>query len=164
MIAGSWLIASVHIDLTKHSSSATPGGVRQQLAEPRPALAVLRELEAEPASGSDAWLARHAGEPLAAADAVRQRLAVLLVQQRLVVEQVLLRRPAALEQVDDPLRLGWVVESSQRAFLCEDKSGSRDARATEPNPRADLPKNSRRVRPIKACEVHVIVSIPPRPN
>ncbi len=52
----------------------------------------------------------HAGEPLAAADVVGQLLAVLLVQQRLVVEQVLLRRPAALEEVDDALGARGVVE------------------------------------------------------
>ena len=34
---------------------------------------------------------------------VGQLLAVLLVEQRLVVEQILLRRAAGLEEVDDPL-------------------------------------------------------------
>ena len=45
VIAGSWLIASVCIDLTMHSSSTILRRVRQQLADPRARLAVLRELE-----------------------------------------------------------------------------------------------------------------------
>ena len=70
--AGSWLIASVCIDLMKQSSSATLGGVRQQLADPGPALAVLGEPES---AGRDreALLPRgHAGQPLALPDRVGQ--------------------------------------------------------------------------------------------
>ena len=43
--AGSWLIALVWTVLTRAMSSTHLRGVRQQLADPRAALAVLRELE-----------------------------------------------------------------------------------------------------------------------
>ena len=64
VIAGSWLIASVCIDLTKQRSSTILRGVRQQLADPRAALAVLRELEDRPGERQRRLVAGHAGEPL----------------------------------------------------------------------------------------------------
>ena len=80
-----------------------PGRVRQQLAHPRAGLAVPGELERRPGQRQGGLVAGHAGEPLAHADGGGEVLAVHLVQQRLVVEQVQLRRPAGHEQVDDPL-------------------------------------------------------------
>ena len=103
MIAGSWLIASVHIDLTKQTSSTIAAVMRQQLAEPGAGLAVLGELEVRAGERDRRLLGRHAGEALAAADVVGQLLAVLLVEQRLVVEEVLLGGAAGLEEVDDAL-------------------------------------------------------------
>ena len=99
VIAGSWLIASVYIDLTKQMSSTICAMMRQQLAEPGAGLAVLGEFEDRAGQRDRRLLGRHAGEPLAAADVVGQLLAVLLVEQRLVVEQVLLGGAAGLEQV-----------------------------------------------------------------
>ncbi|HVT13788.1 MAG TPA: hypothetical protein VHE55_16110 [Fimbriimonadaceae bacterium] len=46
-----------------------------------------------------------------------------LVEQRLVVEKVLLRGTAGLEEVDDPLGFGGVVDSDPFALLAEDPSG-----------------------------------------
>ena len=77
--------------------------MRQELAEPRARLAVLGEFEHRAGERDRRLLGRHAGEPLAAADVVGQLLAVLLVEQRLVIEQILLGRAAGLEQVDDAL-------------------------------------------------------------
>ena len=48
---------------------------------------------------------RHAGEALSHADAGRQILAVHFVQQRLVIEQIVLRRAAAHEQIDNAFAL-----------------------------------------------------------
>ena len=136
-MAGSWLIASVNIDLTMHRSSAMLRRVRQQLADPRAALAVLRELEDRAGERNRRLVGRHAGQPLAAADRVGQLLAVLLVEQRLVVEQVLLRRPAALEQIDDPLRLRREVRPAGPPPV---------AAAVRPRAAAVLPAQGRPVR------------------
>ena len=76
VIAGSWLIASVCIDLMKHSSSATLRRVRQQLAEPGAALAVLGELEhrrRRPESSSAARSCRSAAGPCGPSRAARCR-------------------------------------------------------------------------------------------
>ena len=75
--------------------------VRQEFAEPCAGLAVLGEFEDRAGQRNRRLLGGHAGESLAAADVVGQLLAVLFVEQRLVVEQVLLRGAAGLEQVDD---------------------------------------------------------------
>ena len=78
MIAGSWLIASVCIERTMQRSSAIAGRVRQQLAEPRAALAVPGELE-DRRRDREALLARgHRREPLAHADRVGQLAAAPL--------------------------------------------------------------------------------------
>ena len=97
MIAGSWLIASVYIERTKQRSSTTCGGVRQQLAEPGARLAVPGELEDRAGQREVAWLA---DMPVSRwpPDRVGQVLAVHLVEERLVVEQVELRRAAALNR------------------------------------------------------------------
>ncbi len=98
------------------------GGVRHQLAHPRAAFAVLLELERTAGERDRGLVDAHAGEPLAAADVVGQLFAVLFVQQRLVVEQVLLRRPAALEEIDDALGSRGVVEfiedAGERVLWC----------------------------------------------
>ncbi len=75
----------------------------QQIAEPRARLPMLGEFEDRPGQRQRRLLGRHAGEPLTGADEVGQLLAVLFVQQRLVVEQILLRRPAGLKQIDHSL-------------------------------------------------------------
>ena len=76
---------------------------------------MLRELERRAGEGRRRLVARHAGEPLAHADAGREVLAVHLDEQRLVVEQVELRRPAGHEQIDDALRLRRVMEFGEDA-------------------------------------------------
>ena len=91
------------------------GGVRQQFAEPRARLAVLLELEHGPGQRQRGLIARHACQTLALTHRVRQLFAVFLVQQRLVVEQVDLRRPAAHEQVDHAFGLGRMMELGHHA-------------------------------------------------
>jgi hypothetical protein len=59
---------------------------------------------------------RHAGKPLTGSDVVGQGLAVELVEPRLVVEEFLLGRAAALEQVDDAPGLGRQVRPAGRAL------------------------------------------------
>ena len=98
-------------------------------------------------------LGRHAGEPLAAADVVGQLLAVLLVEQRLVVEQVLLGGAAGLEQVDDALDARRKLQAGERAArrsLPPARAGRAirpacEPSATPPMPAADVPKKWRRV-------------------
>ena len=77
------------------------GRLGEQLADLDAALAVLRELERR-AHG-------RAGLALGAQIAAGQRLAVILVQQRLGIERVDLRRPAVHEQVHDLLGLAGKV-------------------------------------------------------
>ena len=79
------------------------GEVRQQLADPRAALAVLGELVGR---AEELGRALDEGEPLALEDFLGAGRAVELVELGLVVEQVVLRRRAGHVQVDDPLGLG----------------------------------------------------------
>ncbi len=79
------------------------GRVRQQIAQPGAALAVLLKLERRTDQRQARLVARHAGQTLLAANFGRQLGTVLFVQQRLVIEQVDLRRPAGLKQKNDPL-------------------------------------------------------------
>ena len=84
-----------------------PGQMREQLADRDPALAVLPEPERR--AEQIPRLARHhprLGE--------RQGLAVVALQERLMVERVDLRRPAVHEQEDDPLRAGREMSLARR--------------------------------------------------
>ena len=79
--------------------------MRQEFADPGAGLAVLAEAVLARRDG-EAFLGRgHASEPLAAANGIGQVLREPVRQPRLVVEQIEVRWPAGLEQVDDPLRL-----------------------------------------------------------
>ena len=113
------------------------GGVRQQLADPRAACAVLREFEERAGQRQRRLVARHAGEPLALAHGVGQLLAVPLVEQRLVVEHLQLRRPAGHEQVDDALRLGGEVQlPAEHAAVLARQRRRRTASTGSPGSRA----------------------------
>ena len=57
VMAGSWLMASVTTDLTKHRSSTTPAVWGSSSLTGAPHLPCVANLNAEPASGSDAWKA-----------------------------------------------------------------------------------------------------------
>ena len=81
-------MASVCIDLTKHSLSAIDADVRQQLADRRAALAVTGHREVRPGERELLLVRRHAGQALTHADGRGQVFAVHRPQQRLVVEQV----------------------------------------------------------------------------
>ena len=68
---------------------------------PQPALAVGLELEARADDRQRALLLGDAGDALALADRVGQFLAAALVEQRLLVEEVVLRESARREDHDD---------------------------------------------------------------
>jgi len=77
--------------------------MRKQVADPGPALAALGEVE-HAGGDRERFLRRgHPGEPLAHADAVGQVFGEPILELRLVVEQVKLRRGPRLEQINDPL-------------------------------------------------------------
>jgi hypothetical protein len=102
--------------------------VRQQLAQPHAALAVLRKLEHRRRDGEALLPRRHAREPLLATHRVRQILVELRREPRLVIKQIELRRRTRLREPDDALRLRrkmsrrrgeefWIRERYQREAL-----------------------------------------------
>jgi len=95
------------------------GRVGVELGNPKPVLVVVVFFELEN-RGCDrqAGLARgHAGDALVAAHGFGQFLVEFLRESGLVVEHVHLRRPAVLEEVDDPLRLGSEVGRAEKSPL-----------------------------------------------
>ena len=92
------------------------GGVRQQFADPGARLAVLREGELRGHHRETGLRGRHAGEPLAVADGLRQIGALEFAEARLVVEEFHLRRPAGLEEIDHAFgggrEMGQTAESA----------------------------------------------------
>ena len=78
------------------------------------ARAVLREFKEGSYQGKAGLIARHPGQPLSFSHRIGKFLTGFLDQPRFVVEQVDLRRGARLEQKNDPLGLGFVVEPSTR--------------------------------------------------
>src|SRR5207302_920258 len=104
------------------------GRVRQQLAHPGATPAVSRELEGRAGEWDGRLVNRHAGQALAAADVVGQLLAIFFVEQGLVVEEILLGRAAALEQVDDAPDLRrevWRGQDARRAGSVSDRRSRR---------------------------------------
>ena len=136
------------------------GRLRQELADPGADCPCRRELEDRAGQRQGRLVRRHARQPLPHPDRVGQVLAVHPVQQRLVIEQVELRRPAAHEQVDDPLRPGRKVRRRARpgtpgsiaadigraasASPARPPSPSKLARAIDPSPRLVREKKCRR--------------------
>jgi hypothetical protein len=116
--AGSWLMALVWTVLTSAISSTHLGRVRQQLADPHAALAVLRELEDRRSDRQPRLPAGHGRDALSLADAVGEVLVEVLGQSRLVIPQILLRGPAVHVQIDQVLGLGREVrQARQRGWL-----------------------------------------------
>ena len=62
-------------------------------------------------------MGRHPREPLPASYRVRQLFAIALLEEGLVIVQIQLRRPSALEEVDHPLYLRSKVGPTERAFF-----------------------------------------------
>ena len=91
------------------------GRVRQQLADPHAALAVLGELVLRRRDGKPRLAAGHGRQPLALADRVGQVLVVPCVHLRLVVVEVDLRRAADHVQIDDVLGLAGEVGAGRPA-------------------------------------------------
>ncbi len=125
--------------------------VRQELADPGARLAVLRELEARRDHRELGLRRRHGGEPLALADGVRKVVAAPLLELRLVVEHLDLRRPARLEEIDDALGLRREVRQScqppglRRVGKERLRTSSSCASAATPMPVLTRPKKWRRV-------------------
>ena len=102
----------------KHSSSTTLAQYAgQEIAHPGARLAMTGKLEDRAGQRQGCLVGRHARQPLAHSDRLGQVLAVQLVQDRLVIEKVELRRPAAHEQVDDPPGLGPMMRRGQHAAI-----------------------------------------------
>ena len=92
------------------------GGVRHEPAHPGPAPAVLPERLDRRQEQLPLGIARHRAEPLRAQVLLGHGLAVHLLEPRLPVEEVHVRRGAVHEEVDHPLGLrGEVRESRERA-------------------------------------------------
>ena len=113
---------------------------REQFAEPRPRLSMLSELEGRSRQRQRRLKARHAGQSLTLAYAVGQLLPVHRVEQRLVVEQVQLRRPATHDERNDALGLRRkmrLVEHASNQFRlpggrCIALKKTRERDATQP--------------------------------
>ena len=78
--------------------------VRQNLAEPHAAFAMLSELEGGRDTGLFLLLVRHLRQSLTLTNGLGQFLAMKVLQLRLVIEQIDVRRTARLEQIDDSFR------------------------------------------------------------
>ena len=125
--------------------------VRQQLADPRTGLSVLRELEHRRRHRKGRLRRGHAGQTLPHPDRGRQLRAAQIVQPRLVVEHVHLRRPARLKQIDHALGRGREMRQV-RADACAAPASARAqvfAQQRRQRCRADAParqpENCRRV-------------------
>ena len=99
-------------------------GMRQQFAEPSSVLAVLGKLEHGRDAGEILLSTRHARNALAVSDGCGQFLAVMVFQFGLVVEQINVRRPAGLKQVDHALGLGRKVQKRHRPAALRGKIGT----------------------------------------
>ena len=136
------------------------GGVRQQFAEPRAALAVLRELEDRRRGRKFRLIRRHAGEPLAHADGIRQIRSAPRLQVRLVIEEIELRRRAVLEEINHALGGGREMRKIRAAAL---EPWRRRDRATpappSPIPAPVQPKKCRRVISSRAFSIGSIYSL-----
>ncbi len=109
--------------------------VGEQFAEPRPAASVLFPRKHRSYARKRLLPAGHAGDPLPHANRRREFLAVVLLQGRLVVKQVDMRRAAGLEQIDHPLGLGGEVQAWEGTFrgrrgaaACKDPGGAHEGR------------------------------------
>ena len=88
-------------------------GVRQQRTHRDAAFPVARERSERTRDLEHGLIAAHAGESLAATNAVRQRLAVQFAQLGFVVEGLELRRAAGLEQPDHALAPRQVMQAAR---------------------------------------------------
>ena len=117
--------------------------MRQQLGQLRSRLAVSLERERRPEQPRRAL---DEGEALALRNELRRDLlAVELLQRRLVVEEIELRRRAGHEEIDDLLRLRREVRRARRErsrpACCAKSRSSRSAdSATPPMPKPDCLK------------------------
>ena len=92
-MAGAWLTASVCMRLDEAEVVGDRGGVRQEVADPGAALAVLRErLDRRRAASLPFGLPVMVLNRLPRDGRLGDRLAVQLLQLRLVVEQIDVRR------------------------------------------------------------------------
>ena len=131
---GGIVIDGLGVHRTNHAEFVSnSGGVRQQITEPRAGFSVLLKFEyrAGQRNGgillarscrSAAWPPRHA---------FGQLFTVQFVKERLVIEQVHLRRSTALKKINDALGLGGKVgEAGQAAdgsFLARRRQNARAA-------------------------------------
>ena len=89
--------------------------VGQKLAQPGAGLTISGEPEGRADERDRTLVARHAGQPLPAPDALGQLFSALFDEQRLVVVEIELRRSARLKQINHPFRPGRKMEAAQHA-------------------------------------------------
>ena len=124
-IDGSWLGVSACIERMTQRSSTCSAVCGEDLADLDAALAVLLEPERRPEARCRSC-ARCVRFPLG------QRLACVLVQERLGVEGIDLRRSAVQEDVDDVLGLGGEVRRPRRQRIAHGIAGQRRRRPPPP--------------------------------
>ena len=114
-LAGAWLKTSVATDRTIARSSTTPAMCGRHSETQAPDSPCWANLRLVPSSFGRLLGERvHEGEPLPLDERLGDRLAVVLLELRLVVEQLELARAAGHEQVDDALRLRREVARPRR--------------------------------------------------
>ena len=151
--AGPWLKLSVEMPETNVRSSHDRRYVRQQVRDPGAALAVLLEFPLGAQQLRRLLGERvHEGEALARHQRIGNRLAVVFLELRLVVEQFELAGPAGHEQVDDVLRLrrkvgglGSIGLLDAAGAASSRRRSAADASAIWPRPTPQRLKKCRRV-------------------
>ncbi len=150
--AGAWLIGSVTTARRNARSSTTSAvcGRHSETQDPvSPCWANFRFVARS--LGGSLEKRVHEGEPLAGDERLGDRLAVIFLELRLVVEQLELAGAAGHEQVDDALRLRREVAGPARQRVGIGGRSARpspisEARAIEPMPSPQRSKKWRRVR------------------
>ena len=122
-----WLVVDLLGEDRLHNAEffGDAGRVGVEFGNPKPVLVILVFFELEKRwRDRQAGLARgHAGDALVAAHGFGQFLVELIHEPRFVVENVHLRWPAVLEEVDDPLGFRREVRGAKEAALEWARSG-----------------------------------------
>ena len=122
--AGRVVVDGVGVDRLHHGDVVREAGrPRQQVADPQGALPVLGKFELRRRNREFGLATGHRGDALTLAHGIRQILAELRVQARLVVEGVELRRPAVHVQVNQPFGARRKVRESGQGRLDAPRRG-----------------------------------------
>src|SRR5690606_6018716 len=91
--------------LNKAELISDAGDVRKEFADPRTRSAVSLKIEERSYEGKALLIGSHSGKSLAFANRIRQLRAMQLLQQRLVIEALQLRRRSVLTEINNTLCL-----------------------------------------------------------